>query len=129
MSAEELKVKLDDLRKALHAQLDILVAEYRAKIDAAFRTFLLITKEPTPKKEAKPSLLEDVRRVLLDNLQDPFASLRVEEQADGSVKVTPKTYLGADLFGACFSVLRGVEGAEVKYVSAGKNSHWLVTRR
>lgn len=73
---------------------------------------------PTPVGEAVSITVEAVRARLAPYLSD----VTVAEETEGVV-VRPTGYLGRDKFNAIAAVVRGLGG---RYVSAGRESHFII---
>lgn len=75
-------------------------------------------KEPAENKLPQP-LYDRVKAVL-----DPFNNLIYYTlESNGSVTVKPRRYLGETDFAA---LSKAVQSLGAKYVSEGKNTHWII---
>ena len=71
---------------------------------------------------AKDITLENVRMTFPESL----ASMMTFQDRDGMIVLRPRQFLGSENFAKIASVVRGLGG---EYVSAGKQSHFRVSKK
>lgn len=82
-------------------------------------------KETVESKESPtPQPPDDINAVMDYFPDDLKAKLKFSKKEDGKIKVAPREFLGSENFAKIASIIRGVGG---EYVSAGKESHFLVS--
>jgi len=76
----------------------------------------------TAQTETKLRTLDDIRMSFPEELE---AKLEFEDKGD-YITIKPKQFLGSDNFAKIASTIRGMSG---EYISAGKESHFRVTKK
>lgn len=81
-----------------------------------------VTPVPETPQAEKPLDIEDVKMMFPEDLE---GLLNFEDKGE-YIKITPRQYLGAENFAKIAQIVRGVGG---DYISAGKESHFRITKK
>lgn len=81
-----------------------------------------VTKAVSKPTSAPSSFLDEVKSAFSTDLQE----LLKFEDMGGWIRVAPRRFLGSDNFAKIASVIRSLGG---EYISAGKDSHFKVTKK
>lgn len=123
-STEEVLQRIDELLNVLN-----MIARDLRDISKALRegtpTAAPAAPRPTPAPPsaapARTSAIEDLRVLFPPDLEEMLEFEEVEEY----IRIKPRRFLGSDNFAKIASIVRGAGG---EYVSAGKDSHFRVSK-
>jgi len=120
-SLEDLLRKIDDLLEVLKMISDDL-REISDSLRGAKPAVSTVNQQISTGRERLRSI-DDVQRVFPRDL----AGLLYFEETDNYILIKPRQYLGSENFAKIASIVRDQLGGE--YISAGKESHFRVSRR
>lgn len=119
--------KLDAIVTAINGLTHQLcrIADKTSGIETKSTATVTVSEEvPTTPEAPLPQPPEDISAVMDLFPIDLESKLKFSKQEDGQIKVAPRQFLGSENFAKVASIVRAVDG---KYVSAGKESHFLIT--
>jgi len=127
------KEKVEKLTERIDELLIILnnVAEDLRQISGSLKSFAVshslestevyATVTPDVSKKEKLTSLEDVKMMFPEDLENMLSF----EMKEDYIMIKPRQFLGSDNFAKIASIVRGLGG---DYVSAGKESHFRVSK-
>ncbi len=127
MSTE--KPKVDDLLRRIDELIEIfrILSSDLKEISDDLRSLAGARVAPTGPEEIEATkkfrTIDDVQRVFTQDL----AGMLYFEENEEYVLIRPRQYLGSDNFARIASIVRDQLGGE--YISAGKESHFRVSRK
>ena len=117
--------------EAMNALLTTLVGQSRKELPDKTQippTNIIQKTEGTPLPEPEPStgsITDQISNVKMMFTEDLENLLSFEEKED-YIKIKPRQFLGSENFAKIASIVRGIGG---DYVSAGKESHFRVSKK
>lgn len=124
LSVEEALQRIDELLNVLNMiarDLRDISTALREGAPTAAPAAPRPTPAPAPAAPARPSAIEDLRVLFPPDLEEMLEF----EEAGEYIRIKPRRYLGSDNFAKIASIVRGAGG---EYVSAGKDSHFRVSK-
>jgi len=121
----EEKVNIQNLAQKVDELLNVLnvIAKDLSEVSKSLKSASGTTTEPTPVVAASGEKLDvnDVKQAFSPEL----AGMLLFEQSGKFIIVKPRRFLGSDNFAKIASVVREIGG---EYVSAGRNSHFKISK-
>jgi len=119
LSIEELSSRIDQLLNVLN-----MISKDLAEISKSLKASGAPTAAPAIPAAPTEGMrtVEDIRVSFSSDLEEMLTF----EEAENYIVIKPRRFLGSDNFAKIASIIRSLGG---EYISAGKNSHFKVSRK